>query len=732
MPELRAGRARICSASLLLAAAFSSPQPLLAACSENFPADGATVSCSGTDPVGIRGTSARGVSVLIHSGASIDTADVPAIELGAGAFIENRGTLDSGGGYTLRLSDGDDELVNSGSIAGSVHLGDGDNRVALNGGHIERVLLGGRHGDTLVWNGGSVGDSILLGAGDDSANLNGGATPADTMLNGGFGHDRLLLSNQSLQGAGLYGWEHIRLSDDSAITINAPLSLGDSDALPSRLTIDAGSRLLIPEFTTSITAVAGGALAIENHGSIDLRGETENELRIAGDYTGTGGLYLDAIVGGDDSQADRLLIDGGHASGSTRVHINKLGGRGGRTDTGILVIEAINGGSTGAGAFHMPEPISAGPYEYYLFRGGESADEADNWYLRNNLLPGSAPPSIQPTTPAIYARGGVPADAGNEIHRGPPVPLYRPEVPLYAQIKSLAQQTSLQQISSFQQRRGEQRNWSSGQASGGLRLYHRDTRLAWDGDVHSAFDGRMSGLQLNGNLYAGPSCRGAQELGLFAGSSFVRGDVSGFARGSEHYRAGENQLDSYYFGAYFSDYRRDNSYLDILVKLGYVMAESRSYRGLSSDTRGPQLTLSAERGFALPLGEHFNLEPQLQAVINYTNLSAYRDGISTVEPDMTPEVSFRAGLRAYNTRGDNQYYLFGSLWHTLDGNDELRFDGGTWLENRRGATWLEAGAGLVLLDTGPGNLFFNLSYQQSADDLDWRGGSANLGFDLNW
>lgn len=738
MSDFRAGRTRICSACLLIAA-FSSPQILFAACSDNIPRHRANVSCHGSDTVGIRAPSAQNVSVYVGSGASIVTASSPAIELGAGADIQNRGYLSAGAAYTVQLADGDDRLRNSGHIAGNIHLGNGDNRVELNGGHIDGRLFSGRHSDTLIWNSGTVGDGILLGAGDDSATLNSVPSPRGTLLDGGFGNDALLLSNQSLRNpARLYGWESIRLSGNSSITFDNALSLGGSDALPSRLTIDAGSRLLIPEFTTSITAVAGQALLVENHGSIDLRGTTENELRIAGDYSGRGELYLDAILGDDDSQADRLVVDGGHAGGSTLVHLNKLGGRGAETRKGILIVEARNGGSTNPDAFYMPAPVSAGPFEYYLFRGGKTEEEADNWYLRNNLLPGSEPPSTAVPPPAAAKLSSqFPADAatantGTVSQGDRPIPLYRPEVPLYAQIKSLAQQMSLQQISSFQQRRGEQRNWSSGQASGWLRLYHRDLRLAWDGDVHSEFDGRMSGLQLNGNLYSGPTCKGSQELGLFAGSSFVRGDVTGFARGVENYRAGRNHLNGYYFGTYFSDYRHDDSYLDVMVKLGYVTVESSSHRGLSTAIRGPQITLSVEKGLTLPLGERFRLEPQLQVIANYTNLSTYKDGIAQVEPDMTPEITFRGGLRVYNTSGAGQYYLFGSLWHTLDGDDELLFDKRTWLENHRGATWIETGAGLVLLDYGPGSVFFNLSYQQSVDDLDWRGGSANLGFNLNW
>ncbi|MFC6981055.1 autotransporter outer membrane beta-barrel domain-containing protein [Microbulbifer taiwanensis] len=277
------------------------------------------------------------------------------------------------------------------------------------------------------------------------------------------------------------------------------------------------------------------------------------------------------------------------------------------------------------------------------------------------------------------------------------MPLYRPEVPLYAQAKSLAHYLSLTEIGSYHKRRGEQRNWSGGENSAWLRLYREQAERDWEGDVYSRFDGHFSGFQLGANLYAGPSCRGSQELGLFVGSSRANGDVSGFARGFRHFNAGRNQLQSHYVGGYFTDYRMNQSYLDLVAKAAYVELESRSSRDVDDTIYGAQLSLSAEQGLTLPVSQRINLEPQWQLVANYTNFDAYRDGISRVEPDVTPELTFRAGLRGYNREGRNQYYLFGNLWHTLGGDDDIQFDNRVKLRNDRQATWVEVGGGLVLL-----------------------------------
>ncbi len=72
------------------------------------------------------------------------------------------------------------------------------------------------------------------------------------------------------------------------------------------------------------------------------------------------------------------MIDGGTAGGQTLLKINNVGGPGAQTTgDGILVVEAVNGGSILPGAFvnsatsfRLANIVAAGPYEYLLVRGG--------------------------------------------------------------------------------------------------------------------------------------------------------------------------------------------------------------------------------------------------------------------------------------------------------------------------------------------------------------------------
>lgn len=601
----------------------------------------------------------------------------------------------------------------------------------------------------------SADAQVAFGGGDDHYRLNTNSPSgrsSSAIVDGGGGNDTLTIEGLSLGNpTRLKHWETVSLEQSSRLTLDQYLTLGGSDYLPGRLQIGVDSHVLMPYYSAGIRASGDQALTVFNSGTIDMRGGTANQLWIHGNYVGSSGsvILMDMVAGDDDSLADRLVLDGGRADGSTRLLFERAAGTGTDTREGILVVQARNGGSTAPGAFYMPEPISAGPYEYFLFRGTGDPENEDNWYLRSNLKPGDAPAIAPGTQGLAFSSVSDTITTGNNTAAvnlvGPapaageaPIPLYRPEIPLYAQAKSLARLTSLQEIGSYHRRRGEQRSWFDGVNDDWLRVHHMSADYNWSGDISNRFDGSITGLQVGTNIWSAPTCTGgAREMGLFVGSTRASGDVTGFARGFSDYSSGQNDLTSYHIGYYFNDYRPDMGYFDITAKVAYLELESRSYRGIGATVTGPQLTISVEKGFTWQASEHFNIEPQLQAVANYSNLSAYEDGISWVEPDMTPEANFRAGMRAYNTDskwldGNLRGYLFGNVWHTLGGNDQLLFDTELQLNLERRATWGEFGGGVVLLQSKLGSAFLNVGYQRSLDDLDWSGANASLGFNWAW
>ena len=96
----------------------------------------------------------------------------------------------------------------------------------------------------------------------------------------------------------------------------------------------------------------------------------------------SGVLSLNTYLGADASPSDKLVVDGGAATGATALRITNQAGPGAKTTgDGIQVVQAINGG-TAPGAF-TSGGIYAGAYSYMLFRGGVTPGTEQNWYLRS-------------------------------------------------------------------------------------------------------------------------------------------------------------------------------------------------------------------------------------------------------------------------------------------------------------------------------------------------------------
>jgi outer membrane autotransporter protein len=90
-------------------------------------------------------------------------------------------------------------------------------------------------------------------------------------------------------------------------------------------------------------------------------------------YVGQGGrIAMNTLLGGDGSPSDRLVINGGTASGSSSLIVTNAGGAGAvTTGNGILLVDAVNGGTTAASAFTLGNAggyVAAGPYAYTLQR----------------------------------------------------------------------------------------------------------------------------------------------------------------------------------------------------------------------------------------------------------------------------------------------------------------------------------------------------------------------------
>lgn len=286
-----------------------------------------------------------------------------------------------------------DTIIISGTayIGGNISVSGGNDSVTITDGTVRGQVLLSTGDDTFNWSGGGiVYGAIDMGPDNDVANLsnlNQGNLGAVPLFDGGSGIDQLNLSNVKTAGVGRYqNWETISLANSTELSFDGDLVLGDSVTGTGTLTVDDTSTVYAGSGGHAIRPFNSAALVeMINAGRIDLTGTGAGDVfTVRGNYRGDGGgLYLRTVLGADNSPSDRLVIDGGTATGTTGIGVLNAGGSGAATlADGILVVQALNGGRTAPGAFSLFAPVAAGAYEYFLFKGGVSAG-TQRWWQRH-------------------------------------------------------------------------------------------------------------------------------------------------------------------------------------------------------------------------------------------------------------------------------------------------------------------------------------------------------------
>jgi outer membrane autotransporter protein len=330
-----------------------------------------------------------------------------------------------GGGETGLQATGSGSLITANDVAVSVTGAGGDAGVKATSG----ASIGTTDGSVSVVNGAGGllqnGGSVTMTGADLTASGNGGF---GFLFNSGGAANTLQYSNGtiaasdasfSVQGS----TANISLTNATAVANNNTLlettSSGSAafDAQGSTLqgviTTDATSTSTVNLTQATVWTMTGNsnATSVTNNDSEIIYTPPTGDSTLlssyktltAVNYTGAAGtILLNTYLGTDDSPSDRLIINGGTATGSTTLDIRNTTGPGELTvANGIPVVQAINGGVTEPGAFALAGVVEAGPFEYQLFRGGVSGSDPQDWFLRNTFVvpPTPTPPTPTPPTP---------------------------------------------------------------------------------------------------------------------------------------------------------------------------------------------------------------------------------------------------------------------------------------------------------------------------------------------
>lgn len=685
-------------------------------------------------------------------------------------------------------------IISGGSIGGNVSVSGGNDSVTLTGGGIRGQILMSFGDDRLTWTGGgTVRGGILMADGTDTAILTNlseiqlGSTPT---IDGGTGTDSLTFVNSSTNQGGRYtGWENVALTQGSRLDLNDTLTLGDSGTGTGTLSLD-GSSLLTSSRGRIVPSNTALNARLVNAGVIDLTtsGPSAAErLTVNGDYQGDSGtLRLQSVLAGDGAESDRLVVNQGSIGGSTSLVIGNLGGAGALTElNGIQVVEAGQGAVSTNQAFSLAQGLSAGPYQYYLFKGGYTAGSENSWYLRSSVaaepelpLPPvdeTAPPEqpdtpVQPGTPeqpSTPEQPGTPQQPGSpqspstptiplapaavapvaapgtpplpKPSRGETIVIYRPEVPVYSAVPPVAALLVTSAIGNFHERQGEQSllDETGVAPAGWLRVMGQSLRQSWSGTVAPSFDGNLNGFQVGHDLFGVAMDNGyTQRAGLFVGHSSIDGDVKGFNLGFEDRHSGDLELDGDSLGAYWTLSRPGGGYLDLVAMGTRLDGRSRSDRGYKLDVDGQAWAVSAETGLPFPVSERWVVEPQAQVIAQKASLDSADDGISHVSFDNQAYYTGRLGARLkgrYLVNGTAlEPWLRSNLWHNFGGRDAVVYDHADAIRTDHQGSSMDIGGGVAVQLSKEIALYASATYSGNIDSENQESLSGSLGLRVSW
>ena len=541
-------------------------------------------------------------TVNVAAAGSIDGATTTTIAAGATLNVDGN-YLGSGGADTL-------SVAGTISGAGTIDLGDGDDVLALSDGALLNAAVdGGTH---------SAGDTIAIN--------NSSAFALDANRTTGF-------ETLNKQDAGT-----VTLSGMPAFANGINITGG---TLASSGTVTAGLVNIAAAGTLSSSGVIVGDLT--NAGVLNTGGTPFSSLTIRGDYIGADGrLDMRVALGDEASPTDRLTIDGGSATGSTRVRVINQNGLGARTSgSGIQLIAATNGATTATDAFALDGPVMAGAYSYDLFHGTAADTDPQGWYLRS-------------------------------------LRLVRDVASISTAIVPLAHLYGLSVIGTLHEREGADVGATcSGNAprcQWGRVLYRSGSHEGGGTAANGAnFDYDVTGMQIGTDVYENVDENRTNRAGLY----LSMGPTNGYVDRDDGTRAGTAQSLASSIGAYWTG-RHPAWYVDSTVLGTYfsrIDLEPRDDEAAETDGWG--VAASIEAGRNLRLGTEWNLQPQAQVIVQHLDQSDSRTSGTTIRFSGTDTIVARAGLELGVSRprgkDDSRYFsawLRANYWSELSGSAE--------------------------------------------------------------
>ncbi|EID3147225.1 fibronectin-binding autotransporter adhesin ShdA [Salmonella enterica] len=372
-----------------------------------------------------------------------------------------------------------------------------------------------------------------------------------------------------------------------------------------------------------------------------------NTLYVDGDYTGNGGsLYLNTVLGDDDSATDKLVITG-DASGTTDLYINGIG-NGAQTTNGIEVVDV--GGTSTSDAFVLKNEVNASLYTYRLYW-----NESDNdWYLASkaqsddddsggDVTPPDDDSDVTPSDDGDDGGNVTPPDDGGDV-----APQYRADIGAYMSNQWMARNLQMQTL---YDREGSQYRNADGSVWARFKAGKAESE-AVSGNID--MDSNYSQFQLGGDILAWGNGQQSVTVGVMA--SYINADTDSTGnRGADGSQfTSSSNVDGYNLGVYatwFADAQtHSGAYVDSWYQYGFYNNSVESGDAGSESYDSTANAVSLETGYrydiALSNGNTVSLTPQAQVVWQNYSADSVKDNYGTrIDGQDSDSWTTRLGLR---------------------------------------------------------------------------------------
>ncbi|SFN06924.1 antigen 43 [Izhakiella capsodis] len=490
-------------------------------------------------------------------------------------------TINAGG--TLNISDGGilngvTTLTDGGVIAGNTVINDGDMNFSLDA--------------TEIGNGNLTGSGQLTKSGTGSLILGGVVAQKQINLNAG-----------SLVMDGLQAKTNIIAQAGTSLSLIHRTTLtGFID--PTDVSIDSSSTWnLTDNAQVNNLTHAGSITFVPAQGSFTPHTLTVKNL------TGKGGtVTLNSVLGDSSSPGDKIVIDGGRATGNSDLKVRNHGGLGAQTTgSGIVLVKAIHGATTDEKAFRLKQPIKAGAYVYSLYRNVDQS-----WYLTSQQMNNDSPRvnyrdamwsyTAMPSLSLDYDRL-VAGTADTRFN-------YAPESRIWGRVAT-----------------GQlHKPGKGGLTEGGIPASNSTYRF----------------LQLGGDLWQLDNEIANWRAGVYGATGLMRSDVW---REVSRTSAGSTRDTVYTGGVYLSGHLHSGLHLSSLLQVSRHSLNATSNDGTQLSTNGTGWLASAEAGQTFFFTRALTLEPQLQYTIQGLGMNDGRDSAASLHWSDSRRQSVRVSLK---------------------------------------------------------------------------------------